>query len=358
MAPLRFAVFGTGFWARYQLAAWGEVGGAECVALYNRTRSKAEALAEEFGVPAVYDDAETLLQNETLNFADIITDVETHARFVGLCARFRVPVICQKPMAPDLDAARAMVAACRDAEVPFFIHENWRWQTPLRAVKEALRSGVIGRPFRARLRMVSGFPVFANQPFLAELERFILTDMGSHILDVARFLFGEATSLYCQTQRVHPTIKGEDVATVMLRMNDGMTVLVEIGYPGAPAEHDRFPETYVTVEGAGGTVELGPDFWLRITTTDGTHARRVPPERYAWADPAYDVVHASIVGCCANLLGALRSDKSDEGEGAAETTGEDNLRTAELVFAAYDSAERGAVIRFPSPPPASGGETR
>ena len=36
--PLRFAVFGTGFWARFQLAAWREVGGVECVALYNRTR--------------------------------------------------------------------------------------------------------------------------------------------------------------------------------------------------------------------------------------------------------------------------------------------------------------------------------
>ena len=58
--------------------------------------------------------------------------------------------------------------------------------------------------------MISGFPVFANQPFLKELEQFILTDLGSHTLDTARFLFGEAESLYCQTRRVHPDIKGED----------------------------------------------------------------------------------------------------------------------------------------------------
>ena len=31
MADLRFAVFGAGFWARYQLAAWREVEGATCV---------------------------------------------------------------------------------------------------------------------------------------------------------------------------------------------------------------------------------------------------------------------------------------------------------------------------------------
>ena len=41
---LRFAIFGTGFWSRFQLAAWQELEGVECVAFYNRTRSTAEAL--------------------------------------------------------------------------------------------------------------------------------------------------------------------------------------------------------------------------------------------------------------------------------------------------------------------------
>jgi ornithine cyclodeaminase/alanine dehydrogenase-like protein (mu-crystallin family) len=56
LSALRFAVFGTGFWARYQLAAWREVEGAQCVALYNRTRAKAEVMAHDFGIAAVYDE--------------------------------------------------------------------------------------------------------------------------------------------------------------------------------------------------------------------------------------------------------------------------------------------------------------
>jgi predicted dehydrogenase len=43
---------GTGFWSRFQLAGWQELDGVECVALYNRTRAKAEALACQYGVPA------------------------------------------------------------------------------------------------------------------------------------------------------------------------------------------------------------------------------------------------------------------------------------------------------------------
>ena len=338
MAPLRFAVFGTGFWSRYQLAAWREVEGAECVALYNRTLSKAEATAREFGVPAVYDDPEALLKQETLDFIDIITDVDTHSQFVHLAAAHRVPVICQKPMAPTLTEAERMVAVTRDAGVPFFVHENFRWQTPIRQLKKVLASNVIGRPFRARVQMISGFPVFENQPFLKNLEQFILSDMGSHILDVARFLFGEARTLYCQTQQVHQDIKGEDVATVMLRMGNDMTVVCEMGYAGNALEHDHFPQTYAFVEGDRGSVALGPDYWIRVTTDDGTHARRYPPPRYAWADPQYDVVHASIVPCNADLLAGIRATHP------AETTGEDNLNTVRLVFAAYDSAATNQVI--------------
>lgn len=335
---MRFAIVGTGFWSRYQLAAWRELDGVACVALYNRTHSKAEALASEFGVPAVYDEFEQLLQSEQLDFVDIITDMNTHSRFVQAAVAHRVPVICQKPMAPGLAEAQRMVATAHAANIPFLIHENWRWQTPIRQVQQVLASGQIGRPFRARIDMISGFPVFVNQPFLKELEQFILTDMGSHILDVARFLFGEAQSLYCQTSRVHHDIHGEDVATVMLRMGDGMTVLCEMAYAGTPLEHDCFPETSIFVEGDRGSVELGPHYWVRVTTAAGTHARRYPPPRYSWADPAYEVVHASIVPCNTNLLAGLR------GTGQAETSGADNLETMRLVFAAYDSAAEHRVI--------------
>jgi D-apiose dehydrogenase len=133
-----------------------------------------------------------------------------------------------------------MVEGCRNAGVPLAIHENWRWQTAIRQVKAALDTRAIGAIHRARIDYANSFPVFENQPFLKELEQFILTDIGSHILDVARFLFGEARTLYCQTQRVHRDIKGEDVATVMMRMHSDATVTCNMSY-ASPVEHDRFP---------------------------------------------------------------------------------------------------------------------
>jgi D-apiose dehydrogenase len=341
-SPLRFALFGAGFWARYQLAAWKELHGATCVAIYNRTIDKARPLAEMFGVPRASGDAEQLLATEKLDFVDIVTDVGSHAHFVQLAAKHRLPAICQKPLAASLAEAEEMAAACQRAGVPLLVHENFRWQRPIREVKRILDAGTIGRPFRARIDMISGFPVFKNQPFLRDLEQFILTDLGTHILDVARFLFGEAQSLYCQTQRVHADIRGEDVATVITRHAAGpTTVTCNMAYAENYLERECFPQTLIFVEGATGSLELAPDFWIRTTTAAGTQARQFPPVMYPWVDPAYAVVQSSIVDCHRDLLRSLQ-DKSHR----AETTAEDNLRTLRLVFNAYVSAAENKTIGF------------
>jgi predicted dehydrogenase len=335
---LRFALLGAGFWSRFQLAGWHELAGVECCAIYNRTRHKAEELARQFGVPWVYDDAEAMLREQEVDFVDIVTAVETHAALVQLAARHRLPVVCQKPMATSLAEAESMVRTCRDAGVPFFVHENWRWQEPIRQLGNALDAGHIGRPFRARITFSSSYPVFDNQPFLKTLDQFILTDVGSHILDTARFLFGEASDLYCTTRRIHSDIQGEDVATVLMHMGPtGTIVTCEMSY-ASRVEHDRFPETYIHIEGELGSLSLEPDCWLRQTTAEGTLSRRYPPPYYPWLDPEYALIHASIVPCNADILHAL------QGLGSAETTGADNLRTVQLIYQSYASAASGQAL--------------
>jgi len=340
MTSLRFAAMGAGFWTQFQLAGWREIGGTTCVAIYNRTESKAKAMAERFGIPHWYSDPIELLDRETLDFVDIITGVETHRDFATLAASRNLPVVCQKPMAPSLREAEEMVAICNAAGIPLLINENWRWQRPIREVKRILDNGDIGEPFRARIDMISGFPVFDNQPFLRNEKEFILADLGSHILDVARFLFGEAAQLYCQTHRVHTDIAGEDVATVMLDTIGGVTVVVELAYAGNHLRKDKFPETCIFIEGSKGSIELSIHCEISVTTKCGTVSRKYPPPRFEWADPAYDIVHSSIVPCQANLLSELNKS------GVAESTGEDNLQTVRLVHASYESARSGQAVRL------------
>lgn len=339
MHKLRFAAFGAGFWSPFQLNAWRETNLVECVAICDPVREKAELRAAQFGIPAVYTDPEALFAAEKLDFADIVTSPETHDPVARIALAHQVPAIIQKPMTPALADAEALVRDFHATGVTLLVNENWRWQTPLRALKAALDSGRIGSVFRARLDYRNSFPVFDNQPFLKTLEQFIITDIGTHVLDTARWLFGEAETLYATTHRVHQDIRGEDVASIMLKMRSGATVMVVMSY-ATRREHDRMVQTYVEIEGDRGFLELGPDYWVRETTADGTHSKRAEPPRYAWVDPAYEVAQASTVACQTHLARSLM------GLDQAETTGADNVETLRLVFKAYESAQTNSLIHL------------
>ena len=335
---MKGAIIGTGFWSHYQINAWKELEGVLITSAYNRTISKAKTVAEKFKLQAVYEDAALMLETEKPDFVDIIADVGTHLQFTQLAASLGIHVICQKPMSDSPASAKQMQECCQKAGVKLFVHENFRWQKPVRAVKGWMDSGIIGTPFKAKVDFCSAFPVFANQPFLAELDHFILTDIGSHVLDICRYLFGEAKRLFCLTKKVNTAIKGEDVAGVFMEMNTNVQCFADMSYASL-LERESFPQILLLVEGDKGSIQLTHDFKLKITTKNGTQEFVVQPEYYSWADPQYAVVHSSIVDCNRDILKGLSG-------GIAETTGEDNLKTVALVWAAYESAASGKVIHL------------
>lgn len=334
---IRLVVIGCGFWSRYQTAAWGEIENVELVAVCDRNEAHAKKMAGAFNV-SYFVDAEKMLSEVAPDLVDIITDIHSHAALVRLAAKHSVAVICQKPMAPDFSTAREMVSACASAQVPFFVHENFRWQTPLRRTKEILDSGVIGKVFKARVSFCSAFPVFENQPSLKDLEQFIIADVGSHILDVVRFILGEVRSLYCRIKSVNPGIRGEDVANMLLEMRSGVHCMVEMSY-ASRLEKEVFPQTLVQLEGERGTISLEADFAIKVTTREETASEYAAPKVYSWSNPDYAVVHSSMVEINRDFSSALLSGKPPE------TSGADNLETVRLVYAAYESAEKDIVIR-------------
>lgn len=339
MKKLKFAVLGCGYWSQFQLGAWKELNDVECVALYNRTKSKADELAERFGISKTYDNAEVMLQKEELDFIDIITDVDTHEPFTELGARYKKDVICQKPMAPGYEAAQRMMTITRNAGIRFYVHENYRWQPQFRRIKEILDSGVIGKPFRCESAFITAFPVFKTQPFLAKLENFALTDQGSHQFDVLRYLFGEAKTILCEKQTVNPAISGEDVTTSVLKMKNGVVCIQKISF-SSPLEKEIFPQTLMLIEGDKGSIRLDPEFEINITSEKGTTKEIIQMRKYPWQTDRLKPEPPSIVDINMNILNDL------SGKSKAETTAEDNFKTVRLVWAGYESANSGKVVEI------------
>ncbi len=330
---LRGAVIGCGYFAQNHLHGWQELDGVEIVAVCDIDGSKARQTAQKFGIPAGFTDAEQLLQQSAaLDFVDIVTTPESHRALVELAARYRKHTSCQKPLAPLLADARAMVTACEQAGVQFMVFENFRWQTPMLRLKSHLDA--IGEVFFGRIYFRSAYDVYANQPYLAEDERFILYDLGIHLFDLARFFMGEVEHLTCLTQRVNPKIKGEDVATVLMKMHSGATCIVDLSF-ASHCDVESFPQTFVYLEGAEGSICLGHDYDLTVVQGKQVTHETVAPASYRWSHPPHEAVQESVVAVQRHWVDCLRHNREPD------TSGSDNLKTLELVFGAYESAATG-----------------
>ena len=336
--PLRGGVIGCGYFAQNHLNGWGEVAGAEIVALCDQDSRVLEATARKFSADRIFTDAATMFEEMDLDFVDVITLAPSHRSLVELAASRGIHVICQKPFAPTLSEARDMVIACRRAGVKLMVHENFRWQRPMRALKAAVASGEIGEPFFARISFRSAWDVYTYQPYLATDDRFILYDLGIHLLDLARFFLGEVEQVYARTQRVNPNIQGEDVATILLDLERGRSCVVEASY-ASHLEHEVFPQTLIQIEGECGSATLGRDYALTVVSDKGMEHRTVAPDTYTWSTDPGGAIQNGVVSIQEHWVDCLERDLEPE------TTGSDNLRTLELVFGAYTSASERSVYR-------------
>jgi predicted dehydrogenase len=339
VSELRGAVIGCGFFANNHLHAWNAIEGVRLVALCDRDQARLASAGERFGVTALYEDADAMLTAEKPDFVDIVTTVPTHRPLVELAARHRIPAICQKPFAASMQDAQAMVDAMAAAGVPLMVHENFRWEHPIIAVRDAVATGRIGTPFWARISFRSNYDVVAGQPYLATGQRFIIEDLGVHVLDVARFLMGEVETLTARTQRVDPRVRAEDVATMLLGHTSGATSVVEASY-ASRFRVDPFPETLIDLEGPDGSVRLGQHFRLTIVDRDGAEEQDVSPRLLPWAERPWHGVQESVLNIQQHWVECLRT-------GAPPATrGEDNLRTSALVEAAYESAALNRTVEI------------
>ncbi len=333
-------VIGCGFFSRNHLNSWNDLKpeGADLVAVCDVDPAKAKAAADAFGVPRWYSDAETMFQTEKLGLVDIVTRMDTHRAVAELAFSHGVPAIVQKPFAPNWADCVAIVKAAEKAGLFLAVHENFRFQTPLQKVKEVLDSGVIGEPSWARISFRTGYDIYAGQPYFYDEERFVILDLGIHVVDVARYLLGEAERVSCETQKRNPKVKAEDTATIMLRHGSGAVSIVEATYETKKLP-DPFPETLIEIEGPRGAIVTKPGYQIAVTSDGKLTEEEIEIPLLHWAKPPWHMIEESVYKTCAHLLESLKAGRE------AATSGRDNLKTYAICEAAYESNATGRAVK-------------
>jgi predicted dehydrogenase len=338
-ATIGIGLIGCGFFAQNHLHSWQDLAGsgADLRAVCDVDPAKAQAAAEAFGVPRWYTDAAAMLAAEDLDLVDIVTRMDSHLPLVRLASAAGAGMIVQKPLAPDWEQAVEIVRTAERAGRFLAVHENFRFQTPIQRVREVIASGAIGEPNWARIGFRTGYDVYATQPYFYDEQRFVILDLGIHVLDLARFLLGEVAHVSCETQRRNPKVRAEDTATMMLRHASGAVSVVECTYE-ARRLPDPFPQTLLEIEGTRGALVMHPDFRLAVTSDGVLTKSHAGTDLLSWTSEPWHTAQESVLNTCAHILGRFRRGEP------ADTSGHDNLRTFALVEAAYEAAERRCAV--------------
>jgi predicted dehydrogenase len=327
------ALIGCGYISRKQLWAWKQIETVNIVAVCDLEVEKAKQRAQEFGIAGVYTDYSRMMDQEALDFVDIATRPGTHLDLVTAAADRRLDVLCQKPLAATLAEARRMVAACQKAGVTFMVNENARHQAWFRQLKKLLDEGALGVPhyarFEERSRSSLPTPTFYKQPYFQEMPRLIVYEMGIHYLDTARYLFGEAETVYACIRRVSPHIAGEDLVVLLVTFGD-LDCLVDVNWYSVTEPGPKVAWGPMRVEGRKGTARLGRDGVLTLYTDHGQHVWNFPE----------DTIDQSFVAAQTHFIECLETGQEPE------TSGAETLITMSLVFAAYRSASERRLIQI------------
>lgn len=335
---LRGVGVGAGYFSAYQYEAWNRLPEVAVTALASRDRARGEARAAEFGIARWYGDWREMLEVERPDFVDLITPPETHREMCAYAAERGIHIICQKPLAPNLEEAQAIVAHARAAGVRFMVHENWRWQPWYREIKRLLATGALGEPLSLYFRMRTGdgwgpHAYLARQPFFREYPRLLVYETGVHFLDTFRYLLGEPETITARLRRLNPIIRGEDCGILLLTFAGGVTAIWDASrYHESEASDPRYTFGELRLDTTAGHLVLDSDGIMRIKPLgEPMRAHEYPHSHLGFGGDCVYALQRHFVAC-------MLSDTP------FESSGEDYLRTARLVEAAYESAARGQTV--------------
>jgi predicted dehydrogenase len=337
--PLQGALIGCGFVSRHHLEAWSRITEAGLVALCDLETERLQRAAEKAPGARLYTDPAAMFEaEENLDFVEICTRPDSHRELVEQAARYRVDVLCQKPAAAVRTDLKAMIEASVSGGIRLMIHENWRFRPWYRAMRAEIDSGAIGRPIRLRIAHRDTRALrsdgYADQPYFRTMPRLILLEMGCHLIDTARYLIGEIQTVSASLGRFGRDSIGEDVAMLSVYFAGGCLGFLDMTWC-APADCARtdWALNETVAEGTGGSLRLLTDGSLEWIGPSGRRERKpvsLPPDDQVYVEGYVATQRHFITGL---LTGAEH-----------ETRASDSLRTMDVVWTGYRSAEEGRTL--------------
>ncbi len=340
----RLAIVGLGLVGQRHATAIGSVADVELVAVVDQSES-AQSMAVEFGVPCFADMLEMIA---SLNPDGVIlaTPTRLHSEQALACIEAGIPVLVEKPLSDDLISAQELVGAAKAADVTVLVGHHRRHNPIIKKAHSMIAEGSIGkvRAVHASCWFYKPDDYFDKAPWRKLKGAGPISVNLVHDVDLIRHLCGEVVTVQAHAASSERGFENEDVAGALLQFENGaigtITVSDSIVAPWSwemtSKEYPIYPATDQSsymIGGSEGSLSI-PDLTL------WTH----PGGRDWWSPISATAMPGDTSDPLVNQIAHFAQVISGTSEPLV--SGEEGLRTLQVVDAIQRSSETGETIRL------------
>lgn len=276
-----------------------------------------------------------LWHRQKIDAVYIGTPPSQHLAVIREAARRGVHILCDKPLAPTLKEADAILHLVRQHRVKLMVPFNPRYQVPVLKLKAMIAAGEFGALRHIHVtkygKLPRGLPDLDTAWFFDKEQAGFggFGDIGIHAIDALRWLVGaEARQVYAKIDRlIHDDIGVDDVGTALIEFENGVIASLQSGWANPDGNPSWLSVSFEILGTAGAALIEKPyhDFWV----ADDTRAESLP----WWRDDVAMLVN--------EFISAVVEDREPA------ITGADARAALEITLAAYRSAEVGQPVSLP-----------
>ncbi|GAA4426824.1 Gfo/Idh/MocA family oxidoreductase [Pontibacter saemangeumensis] len=299
---------------------------------------KAQRLADSYQVKA-YASVEKMLQEGASDIVSICTPNGLHAEHTILSLKAGKHVLCEKPMAISVYDCGEMIKAAENANRRLFVVKQNRFNPPVKAVKEMVEEGRLGRILSVQLNCFwnRNADYYHNSwKGTKDLDGGTLFTQFSHFIDLLYWIVGDVKKVNAiVSNAIHQDlIEFEDQGAAVLEFYNG--VIGTLNY--SVNSYQKNMEGSLTIFGEKGTVKIGGQYLneLEYQNIMDYEVTGLPPGNppnnygnYVGSMSNHDKVYQNVI----EVL---------EGNGVIATNGFEGLKTVEIIDKIYTAAQNHA----------------
>lgn len=301
MEKISVGIVGTSWWADAMfLPALKSHPHGRIAAACGRNRQRADAFAAKWGIDAVFDDYEAMIQSGDIDALIVSTQNDSHYDITMMALEQGLHVLCEKPLGLNYQQASQMATLAEEKGVKHMTPFTYRFMPTARYIHELINNDYIGQPYHLNLRYYAGFGRHDDYNWRYDTSiagSGVVGDIGSHFFYLAYWMFGPIKAVSAQlgyfrdrpkrTPDGQPYEPADELATVLLDFENGAQGVVQVScvaYEDTPLTQTHHMEFH----GSGGTLYHVVD-WDQTQRVSGAREGEGPVKEltvpdYIWGD--------------------------------------------------------------------------